>query len=322
MKLIYENWRKYLKEMTFKRDTKTVIGFDFDHTLARTAGGQVAYFDPQRQHRLQKYPDDINPEYFKKNTKLSGPQHGVEPVPGKTARPAPLNDSAIAKLLALAKKDPEGARKQVLFHMHCDGSDPKPFHISTQAQLDFYAQRGNWKPLWSDSPSGAPNCWAFDVSSRERLEWENGTPIDSVQVPVLKAFKKAVATPGVEVIILTSRVSAVEKLIAKFLSDVNAPTIEQTHIKGVGGKSKGQFLYDDVLSNEKDYDIQNLYFYDDSEANITTISTAVKEAVENDLIEGVGVVYRVSKKDGAYEEAFSLKNSRAEAPGEQDETPI
>jgi len=321
MKLLLENWRKYLKEMDFARDTKTVIGFDFDHTLARTAGGQVAYFDPQRKYRLQKYPDDINPEYFKKNTKLSGPVHGAEPVPGKTARQAPLNDSDINKLLALAKKDSKKAREQVLFHMHCDGSDSEPFHISTQAQLDFYAQRGNWKPLWVDSPNGAPNCWAFDFSSRERLEWENGTPIDSVQVPVLKAFKRAVASPGTEVIILTSRVSAVEKLIAKFLGDVNAPAIEQAHIKGVGGKSKGQFLYDDVLSNEKKYDIENLYFYDDSEANITTISAAIKEAVENDLIEGVGVVYRVSKKDGSYEEAYSLKNPRAQTPGEQNETP-
>ena len=54
MKLIMENWRKYLKEMAFERDTKTVIGFDFDHTLARTAGGQVAYYDPGLKWRAVK----------------------------------------------------------------------------------------------------------------------------------------------------------------------------------------------------------------------------------------------------------------------------
>ena len=309
MKLLFENWRRFINEMSFDKDTKTVVGFDFDHTLARTAGGQAAYFDPQRKWRLQKYPDDIHPKYFETHEKVSR----------ANARPAPLSDGDISKILATSREDPEQGRKLVMSHMHCGGSDPDPFFVGTQAQLDFYAQRGNWKPLWAESPAGAPNCWAFDFSSREKLEWEDGTAENSQQVPIIKAFKEAVAAPNVEVIVLTSRVSKVESQIADFLATVKAPMVPQAHIKGVGGKSKGQYLYDDVLSNEKDFDIENLYFYDDSEANITTISAAVKKAIENDLIEGEGVVYRVSKHDGAYEEAFRMKNPRTKAAEKPDE---
>ena len=39
-------------------------------------------------------------------------------------------------------------------------------------------------------------------------------------------------------------------------------------------------------------------FYDDSEANVTSISQAIKRAVDDGLIEGEGIVYRVDKHDG------------------------
>ncbi len=59
MKLLMENWRKFINEINeaeefggFDKQTKIVVGgFDFDHTLARTSGGQVAYFDPERKYR-------------------------------------------------------------------------------------------------------------------------------------------------------------------------------------------------------------------------------------------------------------------------------
>tara|TARA_R110000824_G_scaffold120787_3_gene276473 strand:+ start:111 stop:1088 length:978 start_codon:yes stop_codon:yes gene_type:complete len=324
MKLLLENWRRFLNEMSFKKDTKTVVGFDFDHTLARTAGGQVAYFDPDRKWReaptkKRPVPTGINQKYFETNEKVAE----------KTAAKAELSDNQIEKLLSLARKDPGKARKLVIKYMRCDGSRSDPFWCPSQAQLDFYTQADQWKGLWKKDPSQRPDCWAFDFSSRDILGWEQGTPEKSQQLPVMKAFRKAFTSPGVEIVILTSRSSAVESQIPKFLKAVGAPAIEQHHIKGCAGCDKGQFLYDEIMSNEKDYDIGNLYFYDDSEANVATVSKAIQRAVNDGLIEGEGVVYRVDKHNGSFSVAdrFSPEQTEPSEPsepseeGEQDETP-
>lgn len=301
MKLIMENWRHYIQEMSFARTTKTVIGFDFDHTLARTAGGQVAYFDPKREWRATPGATGINPKYFETHEKKTDPNQGGE----NPAAAAPLNDSKIAKILAM----PNGPEKQkvVLKYMACDGSRPEAFWCPSQAQLDFFTQKEQWGPLWADNPESKPDCWAFDFSSRDTLGWEQGTPEASQQVPVMKAFAKAVKSPNTEVLVLTSRDVAVESQIPQFLKAVGAPQIAQEHIKGCAGCNKGEFLYNEVLSNEKDYDIANLAFYDDSEANISTVAAAIKKAVDSGLIEGKGIVYRVDKHSGAISVAHTFE---------------
>ena len=302
MKLLMENWRKFINEINeaeefggFDKQTKIVVGFDFDHTLARTSGGQVAYFDPERKYReaptkKRPVPTGLNPKYFEMT--------GQEPLTQETAAKAELSDGQIAKLLSLVGKDPDKARQLVIKYMHCDGSRPEPFWCPSQAQLDFYTQADQWQVLWADDPSQRPDCWAFDFSSRDQLGWEQGTPEASAQLPVIKAFNKAVNSPNVEVVILTSRGPAVEPQIPDFLKAAGAPSIDQDHIQGCGGCNKGDYLYDNVLSNEKDYDIASIMFYDDSEANVTSISQAIKRAVDDGLIEGEGIVYRVDKHDG------------------------
>ena len=60
-----------------------------------------------------------------------------------------------------------------------------------------------------------------------------------------------------------------------------------------------------MLSNEKDYDIASIMFYDDSEANVTSISQAIKRAVDDGLIEalespthnwGIGVQFHPERR--------------------------
>jgi len=317
MKLIMESWRQYIQEMAFDKETKIVIGFDFDHTLARTAGGQVAYFDPKREWRGKPGATAINPEYFKTHEKKTDPnQDGENP-----AAQAPLNDSQITKILAMPNS-PE-KQKVVLKYMACDGSRPEPFWCPSQAQLDFFTQKEQWAPLWADNPESKPDCWAFDFSSRDVLGWEQGTPEASQQVPVMKAFAKAVASPHTEVIILTSRDTAVEPQIPQFLKAVGAPQIAQEHIKGCAGCNKGEFLYNEVLSDEQNYNIASLAFYDDSEANIATVAAAIKKAVDNGLIEGKGVVYRVDKHSGAISVAHTFEApAQSTTPPEQTTQPM
>ena len=339
MKLIMESWRRYLTEMTemaFRRDTKNVVGFDFDHTLARTSGGQVAYFDPGQKFRSKPGGAEINPKYFEIHPKRSDPKGGGK----NAAAAAPISDADIAKLLAMVKENPDAARKLVLKYMGCNEKSKEPFWAPTQAQLDFFTQTRQWQPLWVKNPEQRPNCWAFDFSSRDVLGWEQGTPEASQQIPVMKAFKEAVKAPNTEVIILTSRKDAIKTQIAQYLKDVNVTVIPMGHIAGVAGKSKGDFIYREVLSNEKDYDIKNFIFYDDSEANIATISQSIQKAINDGLIEGYGKVYRVEKHKGNYELAFEAEGKKPDAAaaaapgqsqsqqapeaaaGQQDETPI
>jgi len=300
MKLLFENWRKYLLEMAFESETKTVVGFDFDHTLARTAGGQVAYFDPGLKWRATR--GAINPKYFETHSRLFEP--GQAPEGGKEARLAPLSDADIKKIMAM----PNGPEKKAIIvaQLNCNGENSKvgiePFWCPSQAQLDFYSVGKSVKTVWYDDPKNIPiGCWSFDFSSRDKLGWENGTPEASVQAPVMIAFKEAVnKMPATEVIILTARTSAVEGQIAEFLRKVGAPPLPSKHIIGCEGCNKGEFLYNEVLVNEKNYNINNLYFYDDSNDNVATIEQYIKKAVDEGLIEGRGIVYKVEKHKGNY----------------------
>lgn len=327
MKLIMENWRRYLKEMAvqemaFQSTTRRVVGFDFDHTIAKTSGGQVAFFDPKgnRVNRageaVGKESTAISPEFVK--------AQGGSKKQGEVAA-QPITDAQILKIKAM----PAGPKQLATIEaaLHCKG-DIKQFWCGSQVGLDFYSQAKDWQAIWQAQGKEAPNCWGFDYSARDELHYE-GDPNDpnyekdAAHAPVIAAYKDAMDDPGTEVMILTSRKEVVVPQIIAYCKKIGITPPAKEHIWGCAGCDKGKYLRDQVLKpNDDTPNITTLEFYDDSGTNVHDISKAMKEAVASGLIEKVGIIYKVDAHSGNFKKAGVFKGKgAAEEPEEPEAAP-